>query len=168
MIPLDHEIWPSLMGGYRIPYDASVALRELERTDHPEAVWEELWNELHHQGDVGPASYAALPHIVRIARSRSFTDWNAYAIASVIEASRQSGHNPAIPDWLQDSYKAAWQELLEMGLEQLKVETDETTTRAMLGAVALARGLSRLGRLLSDLDASEIDELYDDRYGAGV
>jgi hypothetical protein len=38
MIPLDHEIWPSLMGGYRIPYDASVALGELERTDHPEAV----------------------------------------------------------------------------------------------------------------------------------
>ncbi|HSY52709.1 MAG TPA: hypothetical protein VLC46_28170 [Thermoanaerobaculia bacterium] len=86
----------------------------------------------------------------------------------MIEASRQSRHNPAIPDWLQDSYKAAWQELLEMGLEQLRVETDETTTRAILGAVALAKGLSRLGRLLSDLDASEIDELYDDRYGPGV
>lgn len=40
-------------GGYRIPYDASAPLIQLEAGRH---VWDELWNELHHQGDVGDAS----------------------------------------------------------------------------------------------------------------
>lgn len=167
MIPLTHEIWPSLLGGYRVPYDASPALRELERTENPSAVWKELWNELHHQGDVDTASYAALPHIVRIARSRSFSDWNVYAIASTIEASRGFEGNPEIPEWLRESYESAWQDLLLTGLEQLRIETDELTIRAILAMVALAKGLSRLGRLLSDFDSSEIDALYNERYGVG-
>jgi hypothetical protein len=109
-----------------------------------------------------------LPHIVRIARIRSFSDWNVYAIASTIEASHRFGHNPAVPDWLRKSYETAWQDLLVTGLEQLCIETDELTIRAILAMVALAKGLSRLGRLLSDFDSSEIDALYNERYGSGV
>jgi hypothetical protein len=33
MLPLDDERWRSLVGGYRIPYDASVPLRALEQAD---------------------------------------------------------------------------------------------------------------------------------------
>lgn len=54
--------WAGLLGGYRVPYDPRNALRRLEGGD-AEAAWQELWAELYHQGDVGEASYAAVPHL---------------------------------------------------------------------------------------------------------
>jgi len=35
-----------------------------------DAAWAELWQGLHHQGDVCEASYAAVPHLVRIQPDR--------------------------------------------------------------------------------------------------
>lgn len=60
------ERWPGLRGGYRIPYDPRSALCSLEQGKDVEAAWQELSTELYHQGDVGEASYAAVPHLVRI------------------------------------------------------------------------------------------------------
>lgn len=42
-----------------------------EVTDVRAPVWDELWSRLCHQGTVAPASYAALPALVGIARSRA-------------------------------------------------------------------------------------------------
>src|SRR5690242_20920662 len=53
----DDPRWVGLQGGYRIPYDPRNALHSLEANTNVEKVWEELWTELHHQGDVGEASY---------------------------------------------------------------------------------------------------------------
>jgi hypothetical protein len=47
MLSLTDPIWRELEGGYRMPYDASKALAQMEGG---ESVWEELWEELHHQG----------------------------------------------------------------------------------------------------------------------
>jgi hypothetical protein len=168
MLPLDDQRWPSLDGGYRIPYDASAPLREMERADNLQPIWDELWNELHHQGDVGLASYAAIPQLVRIARARNLADWNLYAIASTIESARHEGQNPALPEWLESSYSAAWQDLQSMALDHLRSQTDEVTTRSILAVVAIARGLSKLGRLLSEFHASEIEEVYYQLYESDV
>lgn len=73
MLSLTDPIWLELQGGYRMPYDASKALAQMEGG---ESVWDELWNELHHQGDVGVASYAAIPQLVRISEARRGSDWN--------------------------------------------------------------------------------------------
>lgn len=166
MLPLDDKRWRSLEGGYRMPYDASSPLRALERAEDLEPIWKELWDELHHQGDVGVASYAAVPHIVRIAAERNVANWNVYAIASTIESARREEHNPAIPDWLEPSYSKAWDDLLSQGLTHLRSVTDELTVRSILGAVAIAKGLPKLGRILSEFDESEIEELYDNIYGS--
>jgi hypothetical protein len=56
---LDDLRWQELHGGYRVPFDASELLRRLEQGQD---IWDELWQELHHQGDVGEASYAAVSH----------------------------------------------------------------------------------------------------------
>ena len=55
MVPLADPLWNKLKGGYGIPYDASSDLRRLE---HGEDVWDRLWEELHHQGDIGEANVA--------------------------------------------------------------------------------------------------------------
>jgi hypothetical protein len=166
MLSLDDPRWSTMQGGYRVPYDASVALRQLETSTSTDRAWEELWNELHHQGDVGEASYAALPHLVRIARERAFSDWNVYALAATIETARLSGHNPALPPFIEPSYHEAWRELTEFGLEQLRFVSDELVVRSILGAVAIGKGSVKLGRLISEFDASEIEEVYENLYGA--
>jgi hypothetical protein len=166
MLPLDDKRWASLEGGYRVPYDASRLLRQLEHATDLQPIWDELWNELHHQGDVGVASYAAIPQIVRIAKVRDVSDRNLYAIAAAIESARHEAQNPALPDWLEPSYTAAWQELLLLAFDQLRSQTDHVTTRCILAVIAIAKGLPKLGRLLSEFDASEIEELYENLYGS--
>jgi hypothetical protein len=72
-------------------FDPRLALQNLESNVHVKEAWRELWEELHHQGDVGEASYAAVPHIVRIHRKRRLDYWNTYALVAIIELARQRG-----------------------------------------------------------------------------
>ena len=160
MLELDDPRWKTLQGGYRVPYDASIALGKLKTTSDPEPVWEELWNELHHQGDVGEASHAAVPQLVRIHTETGRLDWNLYALVSVIEIERHAKQNPPLPEWMKQSYELAWKKLIELGLRDLQNAEDELTVRSILGAIALGKGLKKLGGLLTTFDSDEIEDLY--------
>ena len=70
MLSLNDERWQNLDGGYRTQFDPTSLLSQLESGQGSKAAWHELWEGLHHQGDVGEASYAAVPHLVRIYRAR--------------------------------------------------------------------------------------------------
>jgi hypothetical protein len=138
-----------------------VALSRLERGDD---VWDELRQELHHQGDVGEASYAAVPQLVRIAAALP-RDWNLYSLVSTIEIERHRKSNPPRPAWLAESYQAAWRQLLELALGDARAAPDALTLRSILGAVALGSGDLKLGALICLSDDSEISEILDQRDG---
>jgi hypothetical protein len=91
MFSIDDEYWKHLVGGYKIPFDPRPSLRKLENQQDTATAWEELWEELHHQGAVGEASYAAVPELVRIHRSGGAPDWNLYAMVAIIELARTAG-----------------------------------------------------------------------------
>jgi hypothetical protein len=129
-----------------------------------EATWHELWDDLHHQGDVGEASYAAVPHLVRIYRNHDTPDWNTYAIVAVIELAREKNNNPAVPKWLEDGYFSAIQELTKIGAAEVLTANDQEVSRAILGIIAIAKGIRTHGRLL--VEFSE-DELLDMKSRAG-
>lgn len=158
MLPLSDPRWRELRGGYKTPYDASDALRRLEAGDD---IWDELWQELHHQGNVGEASYAAVPHMVRIAKLLSRRDWGFYGLVSTIEVERHRKSNPEMPQWLVQDYKQAIDEVLELALADLSAETDSATIQSILGALALAKGNLTLGALITNSDESEIVEMLD-------
>lgn len=160
MLPLFHRKWASLLGGYRVPFDPSQALSRLE---HGEDAWEELWQGLHHQGDLGEASYMAVPHLVRIAAQADLRDWNFYGLVSTIEVERHRRRNPPLPDWLSADYDAAWQHVQRLALSDLPSCDDASTVQAILGALALAKGRAKLGALISILDDSELDELANEQ-----
>jgi hypothetical protein len=96
MLTLDDSRWGDLTGGYRMKCDPRPLLAKLENSLDTEGTWHALWDDLHHQGDVGEASYAAVPHLVRIYRNHGMPDWNTYAIVAVIELARNKGSNPAV------------------------------------------------------------------------
>ena len=159
MLGLQDPLWQNLLGGYRTPYDASVALRSLTTGADPGPIWEEFWCELHHQGDVGQASYAAIPHLIEICRKRQIVDWNLFALASIIEICRLQPKNPTLPSWLEHSYRNAWHDLFEFGLDALRSSDDEEVVKSVLGVIALYKGLLHLGRLLAESNAGELREL---------
>ena len=102
--------------------------------------WEELWEELHHQGDVGDASYAAVPELVRIHRNGGAVDWNLYAIMAIIELARTEPQNPEVPDWLSEDYFRSIQELARMGT---KAQTADVTWYRIVVEVASNDRLER-------------------------
>jgi len=159
MLTLDDPKWKKLIGGYRVPYDASLALKAMESGC---LVWKELWNELHHQGDVDTASYAAIPQLVRIATSASVRDWNFYGLVSMIEIERHRKRNPEVPDWLLPDYESAWHQLLPIALSDLKCQLDNITIQTILSVIAISKGNMKLGAFLADLDSSELDSLVDE------
>ena len=160
MLPLFDSKWTSLLGGYQVPYDPSDALSRLEQGQD---AWPELWDELHHQGDLGVASYAAVPQLVRIASRADRRDWNFYGLVSTIEVERHRTSNPPLPDWLTDDYDAALRQMQRLALHDLPQVADPITVRTLLAALALCKGQAKLGALLAGLDDSELDELVDDR-----
>lgn len=166
-IHFDDPRWSTLVGGYRTPYDARPALRQLAANWRDDSVWSELWNELHHQADVGDASYAAVPALVEIARGVTERGFNFYSLAAVIEIERHARDNPEIPEWLVPDYLAAWKALLPMALEELRVSRDPYAVQSAIAVVALAKGRTKLARLILDLDDSELDELLDDQLAWG-
>ena len=60
--------------------------------------------DLHHQGDVELASYAAVPHIGRIQQKSGYNNCNHYALIGVTELCRGVGKNPPLPEWLAQAY----------------------------------------------------------------
>jgi hypothetical protein len=131
-------------------------LKRLETERETSAVWQELWNELHHQGDVGEASFAVVPYLVRAYRERRVVDWNTYAIVAVIELARKEGKNPDVPEWLEAGYFAAIRELAKMGAADIARATTPEDVRAILSVLAIEKGLRTHGRFLVIYDESEL------------
>jgi hypothetical protein len=159
MLSLEDKRWEEFCGGYRMKFDARPLLIELRAGREIEAVWKELWDELHHQGDVGEASYAAIPHLVKIYRERGVIDWNAYAIVAVIELARTEGGNPEVPEYLKQDYFKALDELAELGAKEILKSSDAETTRSILGVLAITRGLKAHGKFIFNYSEQELLEI---------
>ena len=156
MLSLDDERWNHLTGGYKARFDPRPSLQKLETQQDTASAWEELWEELHHQGDVGDASYAAVPELVRIHRDGRESDWNLYAIVATIELARTESQNPEVPDWLRDNYFRSIQELARMGSEHIFSADEPETKRAILSVIAISKGLRTHAKFLVAYSEDEL------------
>lgn len=163
MIDLDDVRWQGLKGGYKIAYDPRPALRRLLTDGPSEADWDELWEELHHQGDVDEASYACVPYLVKFISANPKPDWNPYGLIATIEIERHRKTNPELPDWLAASYDQAWADVVALALRDVQSSADSAATQAILGVVALAKGELELGAFISYSDSADIEEYLEDR-----
>jgi hypothetical protein len=155
----DEHLWSKLEGGYRMPLDPRPLIQELESGDDTEAMWEELWEELHHQGDVGDASYAAVPLLVDLYRKQGVIEWNTYAIVATIDLARTNGRNPDLPEWIKSNYLSAIQSLAETGAKEVLLAEDADAVRAMLGVIAIAKDLRTHAKFLVEYTDDELEEM---------
>ena len=166
MLNIDEIPWTTLTGGYRMPYDPRAALAKLDK--NRSGAWHTLWNELHHQGDVGESSYATIPFLIDRYRRLAIPDWNAYALVATIDLARDNPANPHVPDWLQDAYEKSIAELAQLGLVELQRATDPNLVRAILSVVALWKGARTYARMLIEFSEPEVRELEEQAFGTSV
>jgi hypothetical protein len=150
--------WASLKGGYRVPYDPRPALQRLRAAPNDAKVWDDLWNNLHHQGDLGEASYVAIVALTQMRETVALPSDQFFALASTIEVERRRRTNPKPPEWLAEEYRAVWGELLEYALDELKTSVDPKVLQSAVAVVFLAKGLTALGALTWYHDESTLAE----------
>lgn len=158
MLNFDDPTWSNLHGGYRVPYDPRPALKSLSEG---EDVWEELWQELHHQGDVGEASYASVPHLVQIMADLKVRAVNFYALICTIEIQRHCGENPPLGAHGK-SYGEAWDRLRRLAFKDLAEAEDPYMIRSLLATLALWKGERIAGALLACAETTELEEMAEE------
>ncbi|WOO40344.1 hypothetical protein [Rubellicoccus peritrichatus] len=149
MIPLDDPIWQTLEGGYRVPYNPMPALERLEMAETREEekeVFRELWDKLHHQGDVGTASYATVPHLVKIGKKKGIKSYDLPALVALVEIQRHESQNPSLPEEFKESYANALVSIPELIASSLPGDCDEYITSSVCAALAASKGQFNLAR----------------------
>lgn len=165
MISLDDKIWKDLTSGYKILYDVSPVLKRLEITNDPsteDEIWKELWEELHHQGDIGTASYLTIPHLIRIAKAKRKIDFNIFGLFSTIEIQRHVEGNPEIPSEFRNDYLNSFKEIVELAQLIENDNWDNTLTSCVLSAIAVSKGQIKLGKILLDLEDSDMIDSFEE------
>lgn len=156
MLPLDHDLWKQLDGGYRARFDASEVLADLHAGKPREEIWELLWDELHHQGDVGDASYAAVPHLLHWLEHADTLEWNPIALIAVIENRRTA--NPAPREEIAPGYFDAIQRSPEVLAKHPTHPWSDEVTAAAIWLISEAKGNPNYGQFLDYFDLAEAQD----------
>ena len=158
---LDDQIWSALEGGYRDPYNAYVVLSELELAVDPKVMGRllgELWDNLHHQGDVGVASYMSIPSLVDICITKKSLDWNFIGLCVVIEHCRRSEGNPVLPVHYESYYLMALSRFQNYLLDNFQSLKEPVALRLTLAFLATMNGQFNLGKAIEHLDDDVLEE----------
>lgn len=159
MLPLADSRWSNLQGGYRTNVNIPKLIEALDDGKDDTTAWEQLWNELHHQGDVDLGSYAAIPHLIRIHRRRGLTTWNTYGLVATILLASREDQNPDIPDWLQDDLQEALTALAAVAHLELPTSSSPLHKRLMLAVIAISSELPEYAKVMVDFSPEEISSL---------
>lgn len=152
------DSWQDMHGGYKVPYDPRAVIAKLDKTPNSSSAWNELFDNLHHQGDLGEASYASIPLIVDTLQDKPRT-WRFYCLIAIIEGERHQKSNPSVPSWLCSSYLESINKAKDLALLDLKSSTDKEMTRCAMAVVAMALGLIALGKVIAHSDEDELEEI---------
>lgn len=183
MLDLDSPRWGELSHAYGNALDVPALLRQLEANPDAQGFgdnharewnrwqyemyhtsglepWTSLWALLCHQYTVYTASYAALPHIVRIASLATnppaldflflpveIAYWRTAPIVPVVP--------PAIPIDLVEAYITALRHLPSLIPRLAVAEWDETSARYIAGALLTLKGHREVAEGIEAMDRSD-------------
>ena len=154
MLALDDPRWHELDHAYGPAGDIPDLLRALERGAHEE-LWQRLFSALCHQGSAYTASYAAVPHLVRIGAGAPPADQLGFwSLVGCIAVSRDG---PPIPDHLRRAYEGSLILAEELTLACIGPGLHEVTALELLIALAGIRRMPEIEEALLCLRDEEID-----------
>ncbi len=115
-------------------------------TDDWELVWDELVNEILHQGDVYQAAYAAASHLVACAEDIGPGEQSD---AMLYQVGRIARGGPEVPDWIEEDWEDAQEEARQLILDRLIAgQVSETYAVLLISALLNLSGQWSLGETL--------------------
>ena len=156
LLDLNDDRWSTYNGGYsHTPYDPRPLIRRLVVGESDQELWATVWDELHHQGDIGEASYALVSYLPKFLSVADSIDWNPLGFTAVVEIERHSAGNPSVPRELQTSYHAALLDLPARALSHRSPPRDIGFTQCLAACVAAGLGHRHLARAYLDFGEDE-------------
>lgn len=164
MLALDSKRWSKLSDAYGDASHIPGLLVELQSlppdADSEAEPYFSLWSALCHQGDIYTASYAAVPHIVRIMGTASErVPMTLFLLVACIEIARSEGRGPAMPRDLKAEYAAALARIPELVSEAARTKWDHWYCGAAIAAIAAAKGFGQLAEAVLELDPDTIQDI---------
>lgn len=165
MLPLSSPQWEQLDHAYGPATDIPALLRLIEANPRPTAAYDEepwfsLWSSLCHQGSAYTASYAAVPHLVRIAvEAQGPIEFGFFSLPASIEIARATGLGPKVPEDLHLAYRRGLRDLHRAAAVHASDKWDESMAASIAAALCAAKGHHALAEAIFTLDAHIIDKL---------
>ncbi|MGE5801382.1 MAG: hypothetical protein ACM358_03925 [Gemmatimonadota bacterium] len=158
MLPFSSARWRQLHHAFGTAKDIPglLAHAPVERrpSHRPDTIWFELWSALCRQGAAYSASYAAVPHLVRIAKLPAFRfRYDPLLLIASIELARLEHRAPAIPEDLAADYVRAVAEAKGLAQAAVVRAWDEDSWIAFAGSAAVLRGDVARARAIFDARA---------------
>ena len=161
MLPLESGRWRELTHAYGPAADIPPLLRSLESFPHSrgkDEPWFTLWSSLCHQGDVYPASFAAVPHIVRVlALAPTRADASFFQLPACVEIARFR-KSVVVPADLQGAYLDSLRRLPRLVAEAADREWDEGFLVCAMSAIATAKGFPIVADATQELTSNVAEE----------
>lgn len=161
---LDDPKWATLEGAYKTPFDASKLLSGLYNTNDKREIdsfFSELWDELHHQGDVGHASYFAVPILIQVCVYKKSLDWNYIGLILTIEICRHKDNNPILVKEFEEEYLASLVYFKTYLIENLNSIYDPHSFRLVLAYLAVMNNQIDLGSAIRNLEGDVLKAFVD-------
>jgi hypothetical protein len=134
-------------GGYKqITYDVIPLIHQLLREGTSHSLWKRIWADLHHQGDVGEATYAFVPYLVEYQGRQRELDEQIFQFCVVVDLALPEGSNPPIPPELELPYAIALRKLPAIGTDLMRRGCSQEVLMGIAAATALAAGNRVLAR----------------------
>jgi len=155
LIPLDSDRWTQLQDAYGPATEDPGLLRQLyEQVE--ENTWSEIYGRLVHQGSVSNSAYAAVPHVVAVARTLPRDRRLEYLIFAAAVA--HGYDRKPIPEDLKAEFDAAIEATRAMAFEILETEAvSEACLPYLFESLAATCGLPLLARILERFSNEEFD-----------
>ena len=163
MLSLESCEWSNLSHAYGNADDIPKLLSKLgdypATTEHDSEPFFSLWSSLCHQGDTCTAAYAAVPHLLGLAKAApGRITYDYLLLPTSIEIARLTGRGPEVPASLQDAYQAAIQSMTGIIGQLPANEMNETLCLICCAAIAVAAGNGTIAEAVLELEGEAAAE----------
>ncbi|MGH8029643.1 MAG: hypothetical protein ACREO3_06895 [Arenimonas sp.] len=169
MLALDSPRWSELPHAYGRAGDIPALLRELATlpaSENPDdEPWQSLWSALAHQGDVYPASFAAVPHVVHALESDPSRASSSYLqFPAWVEICRRN-RSVSVQEDLRVAYEAALAKLPLLAARSLEGRDDPNLLQCACAATAAALGQAKMAEAMLELSPGVAAQFLEWFYG---
>jgi hypothetical protein len=164
VLDLNNRRWSELEHAYGAAEDIPPLLARLDAYPSDEGEnepWFSLWSTLAHQGDVYPASFAAVPHVISALAGRANSAVASYfQFPAWVEICRVKA-GIEVPEDLAADYFASLATLPTLAVDMQKYEWDEGFAACVTAAIAVSKGQTKLAEAILELTPDVLADFFE-------